>query len=81
MDETAMNKEYGEDRKWSPFEEFIEDMKSKSKPANINAILYISRCPPYTFYVYTVQGCWEGRAQGTHTSLPFFKGIRCPFIT
>ena len=44
-----MNKEYGEDRKWSPFEEFIEDMKSKSKPAKINAILYISRCPPCAF--------------------------------
>ena len=33
MDETAMNKEYGEDRKWLPFEDFIGDMTSKGTAA------------------------------------------------
>lgn len=33
MDDTEMSKEYGEDRKWPPFEDFIADMTSKGKTA------------------------------------------------
>ena len=40
-----MNKEYGEDRKWLPFEDFIEDMTSKGTDCNIHVytktLLYI----------------------------------------
>lgn len=74
MDETAMNKEYGEDRKWSPFEEFTEDMKSKSKPANINAILYISRCPPYTFMFILYRDAGKGGYRGHTLPCPFSRG-------
>ena len=29
MDEAKMNEEYGQDRKWPPFESFTADMKTK----------------------------------------------------
>jgi hypothetical protein len=31
MDEAKMNEEYGQDRKWPPFESFTADMKTKGK--------------------------------------------------
>lgn len=31
MDETRLNEEYGQDRKWPPFETFIGDMKTKGQ--------------------------------------------------
>lgn len=55
MDESKMNEEYGQDRKWLPFESFTADMKTKGKNLKRSKIVLQSTGSALYFCC-----CWLG---------------------